>query len=106
MVWVTFLSSPLIIVCTHVLRGRRGGLGVSTSRSNGVAAAVLSYGASWLVIWALTLAPIAMVSALRETGIVFAVVIGVVFLNERLSLARLGSIAATLVGTVLLKFSR
>jgi drug/metabolite transporter (DMT)-like permease len=67
---------------------------------------VLSYGASWLFIWALTLAPIALVSALRETGMVFAVLIGVVFLNERLSLARLGSIAATLVGTALLKLGR
>ena len=71
-----------------------------------MAAAVLSYGASWLFIWALTLAPIALVSALRETGIVFAVLIGVVFLNERLSLARLGSIATTLVGAALLKLSR
>jgi hypothetical protein len=29
-----------------------------------------------------------------------------VFLNERLNLARLASIAATLIGTTLLKFSR
>jgi len=71
-----------------------------------MAAAVLSYGASWLFIWALTLAPIAPVSALRETGMVFAVLIGVLFLNERLNLARLASIAATLVGTALLKLSR
>jgi drug/metabolite transporter (DMT)-like permease len=59
-----------------------------------------------MVIVALTLAPIPMVSALRETGVVFAVVIGVVFLRERLSLARLVSIAATLVGTTILKLSR
>jgi uncharacterized membrane protein len=38
----------------------------------------------------------ALVSALRETSIVFAVVIGVVFLQERLSLARLASITTTL----------
>lgn len=35
----------------------------------------------------------------------FAAVIGVVFLHERLSLARLGSIAATLIGTTLLKLN-
>jgi drug/metabolite transporter (DMT)-like permease len=67
---------------------------------------MLSYGSSWMVIVAFTLAPIPLVSALRETGIVFAVVIGVVFLHERLSLARLASIATTLVGTTLLKLSR
>ena len=66
----------------------------------------MSYGSSWLVIWALTLAPIALVSALRETGIVFAVIIGVVVLKERLNLVRLASIAATLIGTTLLKFNR
>ena len=66
----------------------------------------MSYGSSWLIIWALTLAPIALVSALRETSIVFAVIIGVVFLRERLSLTRLASIKTTLVGTTLLKLSR
>ena len=66
----------------------------------------MSYTSSWLVIWALTLAPLALVSALRETGIVFAVVIGIVFLHEQLNLARLASIAATLIGITLLKLSR
>ena len=38
--------------------------------------------------------------------IVFAVVFGVIFLRERLSLMRLASIATTLVGATLLKLSR
>ena len=66
----------------------------------------MSYGSSWLIICALTLAPMALVSALRETSIVFAVIIGVVFMQERLSLARLTSITMALVGTTLLKLSR
>jgi drug/metabolite transporter (DMT)-like permease len=45
----------------------------------------LSYG---VVIWALTLAPMGQVSALRETSILFAAVIGVVFLKEKLTPAR------------------
>jgi drug/metabolite transporter (DMT)-like permease len=106
MVWITLLSSPLIVISARLLRrGRRAPIG-RRSRNAGMTAAVLSYGASWLFIWALTLAPIALVSALRETGMVFAVLIGVVFLNERLNLARLASLAATLVGTALLKLSR
>lgn len=68
--------------------------------------AEMSYGSSWVAIWAFTLAPIALVSALRETSTVFAVIIGVVFLHERLSLARLASIATTLIGTTVLKLSR
>jgi uncharacterized membrane protein len=47
----------------------------------------MSYASSWVVIWALTLAPLALVSALRETGMVFAVIIGVAVLKEPLSLS-------------------
>ena len=47
-----------------------------------------------------------LVSALRETGAVFAVVIGIVILKERLSLPRLASIATTLIGTTVLKLDR
>ena len=46
---------------------------------------LLSYG---VVIWALSLAPMGRVSALRETSILFAAVIGAVFLKERLTPAR------------------
>ena len=76
------------------------------SQRAGIAAGFMSYASSWLVIWGLTLAPLALVSALRETGIVFAVIIGVVVLKERLNLAHLASIATTLIGTAILKFSR
>jgi multidrug transporter EmrE-like cation transporter len=63
----------------------------------------MSHGSSGVVVWAFTLAPLALVSALRETGVAFAVVIGVVVLEERLSLSRLTSIVTTLVGTTVLK---
>lgn len=65
----------------------------------------MSFASSWVAIWAFTLAPVAMVSALRETSTVFAVIIGVVFLHERLSLTRLASTLTTLVGTTMLKLS-
>ncbi len=72
----------------------------------GLLAGVISLVAVWLVIWALTLAPLALVSALRESGIVFAVLFGVVFLKERLDLIRLAATTTTLVGAVLLKTSK
>jgi len=67
---------------------------------------LLSLAAYWAVIWAMTVAPIALVAGLRETSIVFAVLMGVFFLNERLSLARLASIFTTLAGVVLLRVGR
>ena len=106
MIWLTLASALLIVGCTSWLqRGRRTSMG-RRSRTVGVAAGIMSYGSAWVVMWALSLAPLALVSALRETGIVFAVIIGVVFLKERVNLARLASIALTLAGTALLKLSR
>jgi len=106
MSWVSLLTAILIVVSVEVLE--RGSQAVLPRRSlrAGVATGLMSYASSWLVIWALTLAPIALVSALRETGIVFAAIIGVVFLGEKLNLARLASITTTLIGTTLLKYSR
>jgi drug/metabolite transporter (DMT)-like permease len=106
MIWISLLTAILIVASVHWLQlGRRAPVS-RRSRNAGVVAGIMSYGSSWLVIWALTLAPLALVSALREAGIVFAVIIGVVFLNERLNLARLASIATTLAGTAILKLSR
>ncbi len=46
---------------------------------------IVSYG---LALWAMTKAPVAMVAALRETSILFALVISVVVLKERSSMWR------------------
>lgn len=69
-------------------------------------AAVASLLAYWIVIWAMTLAPLALVSAPRETSVVFAVLFGVVLLKKRVDLVRLAAITTTLVGTVMLRTSK
>ena len=65
-----------------------------------------SFGAYALVIWAFTQAPIALVTALRETSIIFALLIGVFFLKEKLDLAKVFSTMVTLLGAALLRFSK
>jgi uncharacterized membrane protein len=59
-----------------------------------------------LVTWAFTQAPIALVTALRETSIIFALLIGVFFLKEKLDLAKVVATMTTLFGAVLLRFSK
>ena len=106
MVWLSLINSIAIVACAHSLqRGQRQPVSRRTLQA-GIAAGIMSYGSSWVVIWALTIAPLALVSALRETAVIFAIVIGVVCLKEQLSLSRLASIAATLAGTTVLKLSR
>lgn len=65
-----------------------------------------SFVAYALVIWAFTQAPIALVTALRETSIIFALLIGVFFLREKLDLAKVTSTAITLMGVALLRFAK
>ncbi|PRY93699.1 EamA-like transporter family protein [Hasllibacter halocynthiae] len=65
-----------------------------------------SFTAYAIVVWAFTQAPIALVTALRETSIVFALLIGALVLRERVDLARIASTFVTLVGVALLRFAR
>jgi drug/metabolite transporter (DMT)-like permease len=69
----------------------------------GGGASFVAYG---LVIWAFTQAPIALVTALRETSTIFALLIGVFFLKEKLDLAKVVSTVITLSGAILLRFAR
>lgn len=59
--------------------------------------------AYWLVVWGFTLAPVAFVAAVREAGIIFAVIIGVLIFKEKLTLVRVVATTATLIGVVMIK---
>ncbi len=59
-----------------------------------------------LVTWAFTQAPIALVTALRETSIIFALLLGVFVLKERLDLTKALATLVTLLGVGLLRLGR
>ena len=61
-----------------------------------------SYG---LALWAMTLAPVASVAALRETSILFVLVISVVVLKERMTARRLISAVVIAAGAVVIRMS-
>ena len=61
---------------------------------------VLSYG---IALWAMTLAPIAIVAALRETSVLFGAVIAVVLLNEPLRVLRILAAMLIVGGLVLIR---
>jgi drug/metabolite transporter (DMT)-like permease len=105
-VWVSLVGSVAIVAVILVIQRGRPAPASRRTRAAGIVSGLLAYGVAWAVIWAMTVVPVPLVSALRETSIVFAVMIGVVVFKERLNLARLASIASTLAGTALLKFSR
>lgn len=93
--WLMILSgvffTPAVVALkgTAVLRG--------TARDWGLCmiAAVASFAAYAIAVWAMTVAPIALVGALRETSILFAVLIGWLFFNERMDRSK--AVAAVLI---------
>jgi len=57
-----------------------------------------------IVVWGFTQAPIPLVSALRETSVIIALLIGTIFLKERFTILKALSILVIFVGVILLKF--
>ena len=62
-----------------------------------------SYVAYVITVWAFTKAPIPMVSALRESSIIFAIFIGYFYLKEKISLYKIVSILLIFAGVLGLK---
>ena len=63
----------------------------------------LSYIVYAIVVWAFTKAPIPLVGALRESGIIFSIIIGIFFLNEKISINKVISIILIFLGVAGLK---
>ena len=66
----------------------------------GGACAVLAYA---IALWAMTLAPVALVAVLRETSVVFAAALGALFLREPFTARRAAATLVVLAGLVALR---
>jgi len=64
-----------------------------------------SLGSYWIALWAMTRAPVAAVSALRETSVLFATALSVLVLKERFGLQRAGGAVVIVAGVVALRLS-
>ena len=71
----------------------------------GLTGGILSGLAYALVLYAKTLAPLGIVSALRETSVIFAALFGILWFGERQMTRRLIAAAVVAVGIVLLSLS-
>jgi drug/metabolite transporter (DMT)-like permease len=78
-----------VAMCRFWRRGLAGG-----------AMQALSYG---IVLWAMTLAPIALVASLRETSVLFGAIIAVLVLKEPLRAARVAAAALIVCGLTLIR---
>jgi len=62
-----------------------------------------SYLAYVIVLWACLHAPVAIVSSLRETSLLFAIILGAIFLKEKITMFRIIMIVSILCGILMLR---
>ncbi len=85
---------------------RRGGkmlAGASRAWRTGLAGGALQFGSYGVALWAMTVAPIAVVAALRETSVLFGALIAVAVLREPLRVLRVVAAALIVAGLVMIK---
>jgi len=103
--WGFLLCALLFVPTALLLRGRQVLAHVRVCWRTSLISAACSIAAYGLTLWAMTRAPIAMVAALRETAIVFGVIIAAFTLKERLSPIRIAAIALVLAGAITIKIA-
>jgi drug/metabolite transporter (DMT)-like permease len=88
---------PILIICL-VWKGPEGLKPALRFLPSAFAGGAMSLAAYWIAIWAMTVAPIALVAALRETSVLFGGLIAVLFLKEPPTRVRAASGALILLG--------
>lgn len=64
-----------------------------------------SVGSYAISLWAMTIAPVAMVAALRETSVLFAALLGAWFLGESLTKRRIVAVLIIIAGAIAIRLS-
>lgn len=100
-VWLTIGDGLLTFLLALMWKG---GAIWRVARSNfviGFAGGAMQVGAYWIIVWALALAPMGMVSALRETSVLFAALISTFVLKEGFGVWRFVSAGLVSFGLIL-----
>jgi drug/metabolite transporter (DMT)-like permease len=102
-VWLFLLSGGAMALYGFMHLGKRlaGDLAANWRLTFGGAA--LSTAAYGIAIWAMTVAPIALVAALRETSVLFAALLSMALLREPVLPARIAAACLVLAGVVLVR---
>ena len=99
--WMTLLQGAPMPLIYFALRRRIPPIRPDAETLKALGGGILGLVAYGVVVWAMSLAPLGQVSGLRETSILFAAILGVLFLGERFTLCK-GLCAAAITGGALL----
>lgn len=81
--WMFVGDGTTMLIYALATRGRAGVAAVLPHWRTGLPAGALSLGSYWIALWAFTRAPVALVAALRETSVLFAMLIATLLLKEQ-----------------------
>jgi drug/metabolite transporter (DMT)-like permease len=101
--WMFVLDGLFMLAYALVTRGGAAIMNMLPAWRGGTAAGAMSLGSYWIAIWAFTQAPLAMVAALRETSVLFALLIACFLLGERVGALRWAAAALIVAGIVLMR---
>jgi drug/metabolite transporter (DMT)-like permease len=101
--WLIFLEGLPFLLWVLYRRGRAAVQYVRRSAARGLVGGACSLAAYGIVLWAMTQAPVAAVAALRETSVLFAALMGSLWLKERFGLPRLAGAVSVVLGIAALK---
>ena len=102
-VWL-FLLEPVPICAWLLLRERAGWFGYMRAHPGKIAAGSFAAAAAYgMVIYAMGVAPMGLVSSLRETSVIFAAIIGTVLFHEPFGRQRIVAAALVCCGVALIK---
>ena len=99
--WLLLFTGILYTVSVATLRGRAVLRAGPRDWGMGMLAGLASFAAYAISIWAITLAPLALVAALRETSILFAVLIGWLLFGDRMDRVKATAAGLIVLGVVL-----
>jgi len=103
--WLFVLDAVPFTLLVAWRRRRRLRAEIARNWRGGTLGGALSFGAYALVIWAMSLGPMAPVSALRETSVIMAAWLGTRVLGEPFGRRRLKAAATVVAGVILLQAS-
>jgi drug/metabolite transporter (DMT)-like permease len=103
--WMAYIGGLfaffLLVPLWYLARGRRAMFAIPAAEAAKAASGgLISLAAYGAIIWAMQASAMGAVSALRETSVVFAALLGAVFLGERLTLLRIAACCVIAAGAI------
>lgn len=103
--WLFVLNALPLLILVRAVRGSGCYAGAAASWMQPLAGGFLTFGSYGLALWAMTQAPVALVAALRESSVVFGVILAAVLLKERFGAVRWAACVLVACGAAALKLA-